>query len=343
MRIDPFEYVRPQTVAEALSALEKAAPENTPLAENGRQAKIIAGGSDLLVRMKLGIVSPKYVVDIRHITDLKYIVDDDGGLRIGAGTSLSAVESSSLVRSRFPALATAAGQVASFQIRNAATIGGNICLETMCWYYNQSRQWKKSRPACNKADGETCYVVNKPNVCYATYRGDTAIALMALGARAKVQSAGQERNILLEDLFTGDGMKPFQLAPQEMITEIQVPAQGGRSGNSYCKVSHRNAVDYPQAGVGAALSLEPQNGKCASVRIVLGAVGSGPNRAREAEALLLGQEITTELLEWAAEAAMKDAHPVNNMTFGSPGYRRKMVKALAIKALSTALEQAQRG
>ena len=331
MRIDPFEYVKPQTVAQALSALE----------EHGPEAKIIAGGSDLLVRMKLGIVSPKYVIDIKNIADLNYIQDDNGGVRIGAGTSLTAIENSPLIRNRYSALAAAAGKVASFQIRNAATITGNICLETMCWYYNQSRQWKKSRPACNKAGGETCYVVNKPKVCYAAYRGDTAIALIALGATAKLQSAKEERTVPLEELFTGDGTTPLKLAPQEMITEIQIPAPGARSGNSYFKVSHRNAVDYPQAAVGAAISLMPDNGKSASARIVLGAIASGPVRAREAEKLLQGQDITDELLERAAEAAMKDAHPVNNMAQGSPGYRRKMVKTLAIKALSAALEQAR--
>lgn len=330
MRIDPFEYVKPQTVAEALSALEAY----------GDQAKIIAGGSDLLVRMKLGITSPKYVLDIKHTAGLSYIHDDQEVIRIGAGTSLSAIESSTWLRDRLPALSTAARQVASFQIRNTATIGGNVCLETMCWYYNQSRQWKKSRPACNKAGGDTCYVVNKPNVCYATYRGDTAVALIALGASAKVQSVGAERTIPLEDLFTGDGAAPLKLAPHEMITEIQIPARSQRAGNAYCKISHRNAVDYPQAAVGAAITLTA-DGKCADARIVLGAVDSRPVHAREAEEMLRGEEIADELLQQAAETAMKDAHPVNNMTHGSPSYRRKMVKTLALEALHAALERAR--
>lgn len=337
MRIDPLEYLRPQTLEEALALLE----------ERGAEAKVLGGGSDLVVRMKLGIISPKCVIDINGIPDLKYIDDEDGSLRIGAATTLRAIEKSSLVSGSFPSLATAAASVASFQIRSTATVAGNICLETMCWYYNQSRQWKKSRPACYKADGEICHVVNKPRVCYATYRGDTAVALIALGAQVKIQSFGRERIIPLEDLFAGDGKTAVSIASREMITEVRVPSPLTASGNAYFKISHRNAVDYPQAAVAAAVDLEPGNGlkegkgKCVHARIVLGAVDSKPVRAVKAEELIKGQEITGELLERVADRAVADAHPVNNMTFGSPAYRRKMVRTLGLRALSAAIEKAR--
>ena len=333
MRIDPLEYLRPRTREEAL----------TLLAEHGAEAKILGGGSDLVARMKLGIVSPKVVIDLGDIAELRFMREDAEGLTIGAGTLLRDVERSPTVVARFPALATAAGSVASFQIRSRATLAGNVCLETMCWFYNQSRQWKKSRPLCYKAGGEPCHVVNQPDVCYATYRGDTAVALIAVGAQAVVQSQGQERRLPLEELFTGEGKTSFTLSPTEMITSIRIPSAPAASGNAYFKISHRKAVDYSQAGVAAAVVLAPGNGTCAEARIVLGAVGPRPVRAREAEALLEGQEVTSECLERAAEAAVAAARPVNNMTFGAPAYRRKMVRVLGLKALVAAVEQARQG
>ncbi|MBI5440343.1 MAG: FAD binding domain-containing protein, partial [Deltaproteobacteria bacterium] len=212
----------------------------------------------------------------------------------------------------------------------------------MCWFYNQSRQWKKTRPLCHKAGGGPCHVVGKAGVCYATYRGDTAVALVALGAEAKIRSRGGERTVALEELFTGDGKSPLALAATELIAELRVPRPAGASGSAFCKVSHRKAVDYAQASAGAWLRLEPGDGKCAEARIVLGAVETRPVRAAKAEALLTGRELTPELLEQAAEAAVSHARPLKNMTFGSPEYRRKMVRTLTRKALGEALVQARR-
>ena len=330
MRIDPLEYVRPRTREEALGLL----------AQHGAEAKVLGGGSDLVARMKLGIVNPKIVIDLGDIAELRSIREDEEGLTIGAGTPLQVVEHSPAVVARYPSLAIAAASVASLQIRSRATLAGNVCLETMCWFYNQSRQWKKSRPLCYKAGGEPCHVVNKPGVCYATYRGDTAVALMALGAQAVVQAQGQERQLPLEELFTGEGKTPLNLDPTEMLTELRIPAPPAASGNAYCKVSHRKAVDYPQAGVAAAVVLSPDKKTCVAARIVLGAVGPGPIRAVEAEAALQGQALTEEVLERAAQAAVSVARPVNNMTFGAPAYRRKMVRVLGLRALRAAVEQA---
>lgn len=330
MRIDPLEYRRPTTVEEALDVL----------AAQGADAKVLGGGTDLVARMKLGVTSPKVAVDLAGIVDLKYIRKEPGSFALGAATTLRTVERSAEVATALPALSKAAASVGSFQIRSVATLAGNVCLETMCWFYNQSRQWKKSRPLCHKAGGEPCHVVKKSGVCFATYRGDTAVALVAVGASAKLRSKTGERMVALEDLFTGDGKAPLSLAPDELVTELRVPRPVGASGNAFFKVSHRNAVDYAQASVAAALRLE--GGKCAEARIVLGAVETRPVRASKAEALLQGQAPTPELLAAAADVAVAHARPLKNMTFGSPEYRRKMVRTLGIKALGAALEQARR-
>lgn len=330
MRIDPLEYLRPQTVEEALDVL----------AGYGGEAKVLGGGTDLVARMKLGVVSPKVALDLAGISGLKYIRKEGGDFAFGAATTLRTLETSAEIAHDLPALSKAAASVGSFQIRSVATLAGNVCLETMCWFYNQSRQWKKSRPLCHKAGGDPCHVVKKPGVCLATYRGDTAVALIALGATAKVRSKAGERAVALEEFFTGNGKAPLNLGSDELITEIRVPQPMGASGNAFFKVSHRNAVDYAQASVAASLRLD--GGKCAEARIVLGAVETKPVRAVKAEALLQGQEITDALLEQAAEAAVAHARPLKNMTFGSPEYRRKMVRTLGRKALGAAREAARR-
>ena len=268
MRIDQFDLVRPASVDEACAVL----------AEHGPEARAISGGTDLLVRMKQGIVSPRLVVDVKAIPGLSYIqADGDGGLRIGAATTLRAVEKSAAVREGFAALAQAAERVASVQLRNMGTLGGNICLETMCWYYNQSRAWKRAKPACTKAGGETCYVANRAGICYATYRGDTATALMALGAGVRLQRQGGQRIVPLEEFFTGDGQVPNVLTPGELMTEILLPAQPAGSRSVYLKLSHRAAVDYPLVAVGAMLAMSGD--RCADARIVLGAEEGRANHA----------------------------------------------------------------
>jgi 4-hydroxybenzoyl-CoA reductase subunit beta len=330
MRIDPLEYRRPKTLDEALDLL----------AAHGCEMKVLGGGTDLVARMKLGIVSPKIALDLAGISELKYVRKEAGYFALGAATPLRTIETSPEVVDNLPALSKAAASVGSFQIRSVATIAGNVCLETMCWFYNQSRQWKKSRPLCHKAGGELCHVVKKPDVCFATYRGDTAVALTALGATAKVRSKEEARTVALEELFTGDGKSPFSVRPNELIAEIRVPQPVGPSGCAFFKISHRNAVDYAQASVAAAVRVD--GGRCAEARIVLGAVDTKPVRAIKAEALLEGQELTDELLEEAAKAVVAHAHPLRNMTFGSPEYRRKMVRNLGLKALGAALEQTRR-
>jgi 4-hydroxybenzoyl-CoA reductase beta subunit len=332
MRIDPLEYRRPATLAEALSLLQA----------DGGPAAILGGGTDLVARLKLGILSPKVVVDVTGIPGLRYIREENGALAIGAATTLRAVATSPEVACVFPALAKAAQSVASFQIRSVGTLGGNVCLETMCWFYNQSRQWKESRPACFKAGGQLCHVVKKPGVCFATYRGDTAVALISLGAEAKIQSRGQERVIPLEDLFTGDGKTPLHLSPGEILTEVRIPLPTTASGNAFCKVSHREAVDYAQASAAVALQLEAGTHRCTNARVVLGAVETRPVRAERAEALLKGRDLTQEVFAEAADAAVSHARPMKNMTFGSPGYRRKMVRTLCLRALNAALDEARK-
>ncbi|MFH1008928.1 MAG: FAD binding domain-containing protein, partial [Candidatus Latescibacterota bacterium] len=201
MRIEPFEYLRPASLKEACEALS----------EHHGAICILAGGSDLIPRMKQQIIRPAYILDMTDVAEHRYVRGDRHGLVIGAGTTLHDIATSEVVRRQAPLLAVAAGKVASQQIRNLATLGGNICLETRCWYFNQSLAWKRAKPNCFKAGGRICHVVNKPGHCYAAYQGDTAPALLALNTWVRLVSVNGDRTIPLEQLYSGKGEVPLTL------------------------------------------------------------------------------------------------------------------------------------
>lgn len=331
MRIEPFEYLRPATLKEACEAM----------AAHPGAVSILAGGTDLIPRLKQQLIRPAYVLDMTDVREYCYVRGDASGLAIGAGTTLYTVAGSEVVRQRAPVLAEAAGKVASQQIRNVATLGGNLCLETRCWYYNQSLAWKRAKPMCFKAGGEQCHVVNKPGQCYATFQGDTAPALLALDARVRLVSAQGERTIPLAQLYSGKGEAPLTIAPNELIAEVLIPALPAGSGTSYLKYSHRKAVDFPLASVAVWVNVDRGNGRSTGVRVALSGIASAPLRVPKAEEALMGREIDASAIAAAAEAAVKASRPVNNLHHGQPALRRKMVGILSRLAIEEAKNKTQ--
>lgn len=324
MRLPRFEYLEPKDVKAASSLL----------AEKREEAAIITGGTDILVKMKQRVVTPKYLVNLRHVEEMRGIDFDEGkGLRIGALVTLEDLSKSLPVKERFPALSQAAGKVAGPQIRNMGTIGGNICLDSMCWYYNQSRQWWKSRAPCLKRGGDRCYVAKGAKECCALFQADTPPALIALGAMVKVVGPAQERSVDLEEFYTQKGKKANTMEATEFVKEIHITTPQGGSGGAYLKFSPREAIDFPVVGVAAQLSLA--DGKCQGARIVFTAVASGPVRVKEAEEVLLGNAITDDLVERAAEAAQAKIRPLNHMGV-SAGYKRKLIRVLVKRSLKQA-------
>ena len=332
MRLPGFDHFVPKTVGEACDLLR----------EHRGKAKVIAGGTDLLVRMKQKLLTHSSVVDLKGISELEHISGEQGGgLRIGALSRLRSIEGSSLIKDKFSLLAQAAGRVATLQIRNMATVGGNLCLDSRCWYYNQSHFWRRSRPSCYKRGGDLCHVVKGGDRCYALYQADTASVLMALGARVKVVSSEGERVIALKDFFTGEGKSVSVLQPHEILTEIQVPFLPSHSGGVYLKDSARDVIDFPILGVAVVLTLESDNGLCGEAKIVLGAVSSAPVEVGEAEEVLKEKKITEGLIEEAAKVASKEVRPFTQM--GIPAsYKRRMVQVFTKQALGEAWRLAQR-
>ena len=329
MRLPKFEYLEPKDVKEASSILS----------EKKEGAAICAGGTDILVKMKQRVVTPKYLVNLKHVGDMSGLeFDEKKGLKIGALVTLEDISKSLPVKERFSALSQAAGRVANPQIRNMGTIGGNICIDSMCWYYNQSHQWRKSMLPCFKRGGDRCYVAKGSKNCCALFQADTPPALIALGAQVKVVGSGKERVIGIEELYSQKGEGANTLGPAEFVKELLIPTPPKGSGGAYLRLSQREAIDFPIVGAASQFSLA--DGKCKDVRIALTAVASGPVRVNEAEAVLSGNSITDSLVEKASEAAQEKIRPMPHMGV-SAWYKRKLIRVLVKRSLQQAWKMAK--
>jgi len=320
MRLPSFDYVAPATIEAAVRALGEAGPGGM----------LVAGGTDLYPNMKRRQFEPSVLVGLRGVRDLTGVRPAaSGGLAIGAGTTLTAVSRHAQVRGRYDALATAAGVVSTPQLRNMGTLGGNVCVDTRCNYYNQSYQWRKAVNFCMKKDGEICLVAPGSSRCWAVSSSDTAPVLWSLGASVRLAGPGGERTIPISALYRDDGIQYLAKQPGDIVTEIVLPpADGLRS--VYLKLRRRGSFDFPVLGVAAAVRMDGETVRAA--RIVLGAVASLPREAGAASALLVGQRLTPELIERAAEAAYRPAKPLDNTDFGHP-YRKKMTRVFVARAL----------
>lgn len=326
MSLPKFEFVAPKTVAKAIS-----------LQKDG--GKFLAGGTDLFVSMKQRITSPGLLVDLNSISALKRIKwDKMNGSRIGALTTLTQLKGTAIVQKHVPVLGQTIPVVGTPQLQNMGTLGGNLCLDTRCYYYNQPVFLKKRWEPCFKIGGTVCHVVKGNDKCYAVYSGDMAAPLMALGAKVKIAGPNDSKELELQKFFSGSGVDPNVLKSNEILTEIQIPVQPEHSGLSYQKLRLRDTIDFPLLGVSVFLHLEGRDGRCRDIRLVLNAVGPMPIVVEKAAGILRGKKITLKLSEEVSREAQKIAHPVSN-TASSPRYRKEMVRVLTKKAIQEALER----
>jgi 4-hydroxybenzoyl-CoA reductase subunit beta len=319
VRLPKFEYFEPRDLSEAVSILQ-----------NEPSAKVLAGGTDLLVNMKHRVVCPTAVVNIKAIDGLDDIKTDNGAVRLGALTNLKRLCTAPLVQEKLPGLAQAAAVVGSYHHQAMGTLAGNICQQNRCRFFNQSRRWRSSRPTCYKAGGEICHVLNKKETCYASYCGDVAPALLVLNAKIAIAGSDGTREILLEDLFSGDGKKPLNLTSEEIVTEIIIPAEAMDGAGSYAKFANRESIDFPI--VGTAFWASPESKK---YRVAFTAVDRGPVRARQVEAGLNGKDAGADAVDAVCEAAGKAAKPVKTSVY-SPSYKRKLMGLLLKHAANRA-------
>jgi 4-hydroxybenzoyl-CoA reductase subunit beta len=318
MRLPYFTYKSPRTVPEAAEML--AVPGGTML---------VAGGTDLLPNMKRRQQVPSTLVGLRRIDELNQITNGDG-LTIGAGVTLTRLVRDPRVRASYGALWQAASQVATPHLRNMGTLGGNLCLDTRCNYYDQNYEWRKSIDFCMKKDGDTCWVATGSPKCLAVSSTDTAPALIALGARVTLVSAEATRQIDASDLYQNDGIHYLLRRPDEILTDVHLPAlTGWRS--TYWKLRRRGSFDFPVLSVAAAAKFTA-DGTVEAARIVLGAVSSRPIVAVAAANAVIGQRLTDEVIARAADAAAKPAKPMDNTDFDLT-WRKRIMKDIVACAL----------
>ena len=318
-----FTHINAGTVREACSLLR---------AYDGR-AILNAGGTDLLSTLKEEYLFdyPEAVINIKTISDLDYIKEDGRGLRIGALAKLSDLAGSALVTERYGVLAEAARSVASPQIRNAATIGGNLCQDVRCWYYRYSRLTggpirclRKGSGPCLAVRGDNRYhAIMNGKRCFAVCPSDTAVALSALEAVIGVAGPSGKRNIPVDDFFT-----PLNIAlrPHEMVTEIRIPSTPTGAKQGFLKFTLRRPIDFAIVSVASVITLE--DGVCTGARIALGAVAPGPVRARAAEEVVKGRPIDEDVAIEAAELAVAEARPLS-----MNGYKVEIAKTLVRRAI----------
>lgn len=321
-----FDYHEPGSLKEA-SAL---------LAGSDGLGMIIGGGTDLVPSMRQGLFTPAAVISLQAVSGLDRISWDDEGLHIGPQVKLHDLERDAEVARLFPIVTEAAHAVAAPHLRRMATVAGNLCLDTRCWYYNQYEDWQACDDPCLRLGGEFCKAVPRARKCFATFSADLAPALVALGARITLISAQGERTIALADFYSGDGAAPHVKEADEIVSGILVPADKAGLRGAYRKFRLRHAIDYPIAGVAVTFHLEEGTGICREPRIVLTGVATAPVVVKQACELLDGKVLDDALIGEAAGIARKVGMPVAN-TSGTREHRRLMIDELTRQAFEAAL------
>ena len=311
MRLPWFRYESPRSIADAARML----------AAEGPNAALIAGGTDLLPNMKRRQQAPQVLVSLRRVEAMKRIANGHG-LTLGAALTLTEVVEAGVVRERYRGLWQAASQVATEHLRNMGTLGGNLCLDTRCNYYDQNHEWRKAIGFCMKKDGEMCWVATASKRCVAVSATDCAPALIALGARVRLACGDGERELPLADLYRNDGIDYLTRQRDEILTDVVLPdARSWKS--SYWKLRRRGSFDFPVLGVAAAVKAEG-DGPIEEARIALGAVSSHPFLTRAGE-FLAGKRLTDDVIAEAGRIVASRAKPMDNTDFDV--YWRKQVVA----------------
>jgi 4-hydroxybenzoyl-CoA reductase subunit beta len=319
MRLPRFRYFAPTTVKEALRIKSG----------EGVDAAFVAGGTDLYPNMKRRQQTPAVVIGLSRIAALRRLRAGAEETAIGACVPLSEIEHHRRVRRTYPGLAHAIEEISTPPLRNMGTLGGNLLLDTRCNYYDQNYEWRQAIDFCMKKDGKICWVAPASPKCLAVQSADSVPILIALGATAVLASPEETREVRVEDLYRNDGIRYLDKQPDELLTEIRIPAPNGWEA-SYRKLRRRGAFDFPVLSVGAAVRRE--GGRVVEARIVLGAVSSAPVRAAEAERVLAGRTLDPDAIAAAAEAAAGPSRPMDNTDF-SFLWRKEMTKKWVAAAL----------
>ena len=309
-----FHLHRPRKVADALIAKGEA------------DSLYVAGGTDMLVNVRRGIEQPKHLIDLSAIAALKARADEPDELTLGSGLTLAEIAADAAVAERYPAVAQAARAVAGPTHQAYGTLGGNLCLDTRCLFYNQSEWWRKSNDFCLKERGDTCHVAPGGKRCFAAFSGDVAPSLIVYDAEVTLDGPDGARRIPLEKMYRNDGMAHLALKPGEILVSVHIPAKHAGDRSAYEKARIRGSIDFPLAGAAVRLKLA-NDGTVADLAIALTAVNPLPQRVT-GTAAYKGKKFDEAALDALRELVRKQAKPMRTTTV-APWYRRRVVGALA--------------
>jgi len=321
LTLPDFELLRPATVDDAVAML----------AEHGADARLVAGGTDILVNMKHGITTPSVLVDLSAVAGLREVVQKDDEVVVGAMVTLTELAESALIAARYPSLSEAAGLVAGPQLRNMGTIGGNVCLDTRCVYINQTHFWRQSLGYCLKRDGEVCHVVKNGRRCVAAQSSDSVPVLISLDARARLVSSAGAREVAVEALYKRDGVAHLALEPGEVLTHVVLPQPRRGLRSAYQKLRVRKSIDFPALSVAAAVALD-DDGLVEHIAIVGTALMATPRRLGGVDKIAIGKALDDAVIDQLAQRAFKQFVPMTNILV-DPEWRREMVPVFVKRAL----------
>jgi 4-hydroxybenzoyl-CoA reductase subunit beta len=315
LRLPSFSYLQPKTLTDALAMKRDAGPDGM----------FVAGGTDLYPNMKRRHQEPKSVISLMGIPELRKLE----GWNVGTCVTLSALSNLPTFQRSHPALTTAARLVSTPLLRNMGTLGGNLCLDTRCNYYNQSYEWRKSIDFCMKKDGHICWVAPSSPRCWAVSSSDVAPVMVAIGAEYGLVGRQGERVVPAGRFYQNDGINYLTKQPDEILVDVRLPASNGWDA-VYHKLRRRGSFDFPVLGVAAWIQW--QGNDVAAARIVLGGVASHPQEVPEAGAALEGAPLSDESIAAAADAAYRPSKPMDNTDFDL-SWRKQMTRVYVKRAL----------
>jgi len=332
LRLPSFTYRQPKTLKEALVMKADAGP----------YGMYVAGGTDLYPNMKRRQQDPKTVISLMGVPELRAsdsrtVERSDGGTVLGTCLTLTELSDSPTVRRTHGAVADAAALVSTPLLRNMGTLGGNLCLDTRCNYYDQTYEWRKAIDFCMKKDGHICWVAPSSPRCWAVSSSDVAPVMVALGAEYLLAGPAGERVVPAARFYYNDGINYLTKQPDEILASVRLPPADGWDA-VYHKLRRRGSFDFPVLGVAAWVRWQAGSGKreagpvVAEARIVLGGVASWPQEVPEAGAALVGTDLSTEAIAAAAEAAYRPAKPLDNTDFDL-SWRKQMTRVYVTRAL----------
>ncbi|WP_419938901.1 FAD binding domain-containing protein [Candidatus Palauibacter sp.] len=325
LRLHPYEYHMPRALDEALSLL----------AAHGDDAMPIAGGTDLVPNMKHGLFTPGHLVALSRVREMRGIASTGDEIRIGAAETLTSVATHPEVLAQVPGLARAAELVSGPQLRRVGTIGGNVCLDTRCAYYNQTKFWRKALGYCLKKDGDVCHVVKGGTRCVAAHSADTPPVLAVLDAVLEVADGAdgdRTRDVPIRQFFTSDGIWNRSIGSSELVVAIRIPQPPPGTQVAFQKLRSRQAIDFPLANLAVRVG-RGDDGRVSDFRLVVSAMGAYPRHVGKVEEAALGNRLRPGVIEAVAEQAFRQCHPLSNITV-DPEWRRAMIPVLVRRALN---------